>query len=258
MQLWRRGGFGIGYRWYNLETRTTSPLQHAATFEADVAPGQERIVPVVCETPPAEGEYLLIWFVFHRDPAMTEIADSFSPAVLCIVRATEGAPPPLSEEARRFKTGIDRERRQVAAKARPSRRELWRAALRMALDRPLAGVGPDNFRLLKWRYMDVPAGDDTILANNLYLETAAGAGFPGLAALLLLLVETGRLLARLVAQASSPADRAFASFAVAFFAAVVLHGLVDYLLKFTPIFLLFWIFLGMLCAYRPPTAEANG
>jgi O-antigen ligase len=115
-------------------------------------------------------------------------------------------------------------------------------------ERPWFGSGPDSFRLLKWKYMDIPAGDDTILANSLYLEFLAGSGIIGLLSLLWLLFEMGRTLWTKVRQTISPADRVIAFYGVTYFLAFLLHGSVDYFLKFTPTFLLFWISLGVACA----------
>jgi O-antigen ligase len=145
-------------------------------------------------------------------------------------------------------TAIRAERNELPLDLVPSRWDLWRAALRMFHARPLLGIGPDNFRLLKWKYMDIPKGDDTILANSLYLEFLACSGLVGFLSLGWLLLELGLAVARRSAAALSPAEQQLAWFGVAFLASFLAHGTVDYFLKFTPTFLLFWIVMGVAAA----------
>jgi len=118
----------------------------------------------------------------------------------------------------------------------------------MFSESPLLGSGPDNFRLLKSKYMEFPIWDETILANSLYLETLSGSGILGIASFLWLLWEFWCLLRAKAALAGGPSEQGSAYFGVAYLSAFMLHGLVDYFLKFTPTFLLFWLLLGMLCA----------
>jgi O-antigen ligase len=200
---------------------------------------------------PSPGEYLLIWFLFDGNESAAEVKDSYSPGILCTVgNPGEDPTPAISGKARRYLAAIREERRNLDVTARPRRPELWLAAIRMGLSKPLLGIGPDNFRLRKWEFMEVPKGDDTILANSLYLETLAGSGLSGLACLLWLLWEFSRRIAVKALTATSPSERVGAYFGTAYLAGLLSHGIVDYFLKFTPIFLMFWLLLGMLCADR--------
>lgn len=90
---------------------------------------------------------------------------------------------------------------------------LWRAALAMAADRPITGVGVGTFRLnyrdrykgpLTWEYAAVHA-------HNLYLHILAELGLPGLVALLWLAVAALRGALRGVRAASLPLPRAVAA-----------------------------------------------
>ena len=247
-RVWRRDGFGVGYRWSSIAKRERSLVREAAMFREDVPPGQERRLEVRLQTPAEAGEYMLIWFVVHRDPDLEELPWSFAPAILCSIRPAGSLPQPWSARARDYMTAIRTERNELPLDLVPSRWDLWRAALRMFCARPLLGIGPDNFRLLKWKYMDIPKGDDTILANSLYFEFLACSGLVGFLSLAWLLLELGRAVARRSAAALSPAEQQLAWFGVAFLAGFLVHGTVDYFLKFTPTFLLFWITMGMLAA----------
>jgi hypothetical protein len=246
---WRGGGYGIGYRWYSLASNRTLPLVVGDALKADVSPGEEMRIPISLVTPSVAGEYLLIYFVVRNNPEARELKSSFSPGVLCVLDWTvSDSARGMSNLARGYLTSIRDERRHLDRAADPGRLALWRAALRMSARSPLLGRGPDNFRLLKVNYMDFPTWDEKILANNLYLEMLSGSGILGLAAFLWLLWEFGHGLAARVVRAKSASDSSAVYFGVAYFVAFLLHGVVDYFLKFTPTFLLFWLLLGMLCA----------
>jgi len=124
-------------------------------------------------------------------------------------------------------------------------------------EHPWLGIGPDNFRLLKWKYMEIPRGDETILANSLYLEFLAGSGVFGLAGFLWVLWEIWRSMIRRFRSASGAAEAAAAGFGLVFLVGFVIHGVVDYFLKFTPTYLLFWVLVGSLCARAARQGEAD-
>jgi O-antigen ligase len=214
---------------------------------------------VTLRTPDEAGQYLLIWFVFVREDGIRELEDSFSPGIMCFIGPTTQPPPtPAGTSALQYTGAIQEERRLLNAALVPGRWELWSAALKMLRQRPLLGMGPDNFRILKWRYMDLPKGDETILANSLYLELLAGSGILGLVSFLWLSWE----LARRMMASAAVADRStrgIAFFGMTYLAAFLLHGMVDYFLKFTPTFLLFWLVLGTLSrrAQQGGTLEAG-
>jgi O-antigen ligase len=255
---WRRGAYGIAYRWHSLSTNQNSPLLIGTEFLDDVAPAQKVQASVSLSTPPQEGEYLLTWFVFHRNDDIRELKDSYSPGILCIVDAAspdEGKAP--SVKARRYLDAIREERRNLNMTIVPGRLELWSAAFRMFWKRPFLGMGPDSFRILKWRYMDTPKGDETILANSLYLELLSGSGLLGLASFLWLAWEFGRSVTARFSSKRSPSERITGCLGIAYLAGLLSHGLVDYFLKFTPTFLLFWLMLGMLCARQREAAQRD-
>jgi O-antigen ligase len=126
-----------------------------------------------------------------------------------------------------------------------SRTELWRAALQMFAQRPLLGIGPDNFRHLYGAYLGRPAWDERVHANNLYLELLADLGVLGTAALGLVIAPA---IGRLVRGVRSPSGllqgfwlAGFGASLLAFF----VHSTLDYFLAFTPVYLLFWLIVGL-------------
>jgi hypothetical protein len=248
---WPAGKYGVGYKWHSLGTGKTEPLVAGATFTNTIAPGQRVEIPVSLSTPSAEGEYFLIWFVVRREGETRELKDSYSPGILCLIdSAGSDSPRVISDRASRYVAAIRDERRRLGLTVIPGRWDLWRAAWRMALQSPLLGKGPDSFRVMKPKYMDFPTWDETILANNLYLEILSGCGILGLGCFLWLLWEFASSLISKAGDAHSPWERSSAYFGAMYLSTFMLHGVVDYFLKFTPTFLLFWLLLGMLCAER--------
>ncbi len=258
---WRRGDYGVGYRWHRLGASGKSPLLAGADFGADVPPTQRARISVQLATPRETGEYLLIWFVYYRsDDGIEEIKDSFSPGILHVIgpARSPAIPQVLSEQARGYIGLIDEERRDLNGQFVPGRWELWSAALKMFRSRPWLGMGPDNFRILKWEYMEVPKGDETILANSLYLELLSGSGLLGMVSFLWLVWESAKVVVPSVSPTAPRRGWVAGYFGVAYLAGLVSHGAVDYFLKFTPTFLLFWLMLGLLCAKTRGAAEGCG
>ncbi len=256
---WRCGEYGIGYRWHRVDGNQGSAPQVGAEFSRDLPPASTAEVPVALNTPADPGEYLLIWFVFRNAGTLEELKESYSPAILCVIDPAPsgaGAPAP-SETARRYLGAINEERRSLNGTLVPGRWELWSAALRMFRERPLLGIGPDNFRLLKWKHMEVPKGDETILANSIYLELLSGTGILGLASFLWLLWAAGRCALAEIRSGGPSSGFVSGYFGIAYLAGLMSHGFVDYFLKFTPTFLVFWLVLGLLCARTGAAKEGH-
>jgi O-antigen ligase len=133
----------------------------------------------------------------------------------------------------------------------PSRIELWRAALRLWWQHPLLGIGPDNFRHVYGRALDLDPYDDRIHANSLYFETLADLGVLGVTALAALIVALSRTAMNGWRRARSE-ERLFVLGLSGALGAFFLHGAVDYFLPFTPTNGLFWLLAGTLVGVSPP------
>jgi O-antigen ligase len=138
----------------------------------------------------------------------------------------------------------------------PTRPQLWAAALRLGLQHPVWGVGPDNFRHLYPRGLRPvradPATpfDQRLHANSLYFETLADLGLAGLGALGLLIAAVAGAARRCFRAPRTPGasdDPLFAACAVAV-GGFFVHGLLDWFLEFTPTYGLYAILLGLLAA----------
>ena len=121
-------------------------------------------------------------------------------------------------------------------------------------DRPWTGVGPDNFRRLYGPYAGREFWDNRVTANNLYLETAATTGLPGLLALCAALAATAAVLVREL----GGGGRAEAAVLLALLTAFVVHGAVDYVLGFTGPYLLLAFIVGSACALRAESRPPRG
>jgi putative inorganic carbon (HCO3(-)) transporter len=87
------------------------------------------------------------------------------------------------------------------------RHSLWRAALDMAADRPLVGVGPGRFAALSDELLrGDPLGIEAPVTHNAYLQVLAELGVVGAAAFGGLLVSTWCLLRRAGRQALAAGD----------------------------------------------------
>ncbi len=128
--------------------------------------------------------------------------------------------------------------------ARPT---LWRGALRMLLDRPLLGVGPDNFRLLYGNYLDLKEWRCNLHANNMYLEFFATMG---LVVVGLFLWFIWRVISILGAQWRKMGEAELSLFLgiSAATAAFLIHGLFDHFLAFTPTYVMIWVILGLVAS----------
>ncbi len=139
------------------------------------------------------------------------------------------------------------------------RSSLWRVAVVLWRERPLLGIGPDNFRrryeaLLAPPTTGVPYTDTRIHANSLYFETLADLGLAGLTAIAAIAIALLRSLRRHW-EAGCVAGLGSAVAALTFF----VHGLLDYFFEFTPPVVLFWVTLGLTTAFERelPTVPAR-
>jgi O-antigen ligase len=172
------------------------------------------------------------WFSWNGTPAARTYLNVVSPLAGTVEQTMARTPQPVD-----------------IAPPPPGRLTLWRIALRMARNRPLLGIGPDNFR---WRYGDyagVLHWDTGIHANSVYLEWLADTGVLGLGAFLWLawrlLRESANGLQR---WHSSARSSSWWMWRLALLASVVvwfLHGTLDYFYEPLPTNLAFWLIAAL-------------
>lgn len=233
----------LAHYWGDLKSASTYELPAQETpLPYDILPGQSATlrVPVTAALP--EGEYRLVWGLLHKGVDWFRYRGVTEGETVVQVRP---APQSIAGPAL-----ISQEVAGDAWLPTVPRLSLWQAAIAMFRERPLLGHGPGTFRLIHGRYLSLPAWDTRVNANSLYLELLAGVGLLGLvtfASLIAVVIFTP--ITPLRKPLSGPAAP-WISGVVAALLALLLHGLVDYFLDFTSMYLLFWTLLGILVAMR--------
>jgi O-Antigen ligase len=252
---WRRAGerpVRLGYHWERL--RGSSSFEDyeglRTDLPRDVPPGEKILVLAMVQGPRHEGAYRLRWDLLQEGVAwFSDLGNRTQDVTVEVVPPTDG----MRSVADRIMP--------LPTVAPPPRSACWRAAVILWRERPLLGIGPDNFRR---RYQAVlspaPSGqtytDTRIHANSLYFETLADLGLAGVGALGAIVVALLGSL-RDHAAAGRLAELGCGVAAGAFF----VHGALDYFFEFTPLFGLFWILLGLTAPApsrsRPDTAPGR-
>lgn len=239
--------FAVSYHWVRPDTGAVVQFNGWRTrFPAPVAPGETVTVAANIKAPDTPGNYVLVWDIVHENRAWL---------------STEGIAPGRSavtvRGARMGRAGgVDETPlpELPSSKVRPGRLRLWEAALRISAASPLLGVGPDNFRKTYGAYVADGEWDTRVHANNMYLEALAGAGMAGFAALLWLVLASGRALWHRW-RVSPPRHAAAAASLGATWVAIAGHGLVDSFLSFTPTYVTFALAAGL--AFSPGLRDAD-
>jgi hypothetical protein len=207
-----------------------------AALPADVLPGQTIDVIAKVVSPPVPGAYLIQWDMVEEGVLWFSSRGS-APAS---TRLTVAGQPVAN--ASPLKLGPANYTTDISSVERPA---LWGAALRIFRDKPLLGVGPDDFRWIYGRYLDLDHWDTAIHANSIYLETLADTGLIGLLAFLLLNWRWLRLSWQNLRRQN---NHKFWIWQLALIAALIawfVHGFLDYFYEFTGTYVLFWLIAGL-------------
>jgi hypothetical protein len=210
-----------------------------------VAPGTTIVVDAQVEAPFQPGTYRLMWDVEHRH----RLWFSTEPEAAVFTTRVVVSGPPVGSTPNPPPTALP------VSVVRPGRLVLWRAAGSLFAERPLLGIGPDNYRLRYGEAAHLSNFDRRVHANNMYFEILVGAGVVGGAAFAWLCWAIARQLAAAVrVSRGTTQEPAIAALAAATLA-IGLHGLVDSFLSFTATYVLFAIILGLTSATLPPHAH---
>jgi O-antigen ligase len=198
---------------------------------APLEPGESLDVDATVRAPTEPGSYVLIWDMVHEHTTwFSDKVGLGSPVTVVVGDAVPASVAP--EDIRRVLTETS---------WRPGRWELWSIAMQLFASHPLLGVGPDNFRWLYGPASGHSAWDTRIFSNSLYLELLATVGAAGFAAFAFLAVRALDGLRRRVL--SGPFSLEAATLAASL-TGFLFHGLFDYLLAFTSIYLAVFLLLG--------------
>lgn len=229
--------FHLSYRWFRLEEDAVVralPLEGERTrLDGPLNPGETLDVAATVRAPPVPGRYVLIWDMVHEHTTwFSDKVGLGAPVNVVVGGAKTAAAAAVPEDIRRA----------IAERSwRPGRMELWTIALGLFRAHPLLGVGPDNFRWLYGPVSGHAVWDARVFSNSLYLELLATVGLFGLLAFAVLV--TRALYGLRLRALEGPRSLEAAALAASLVGFLV-HGVFDYLLAFTPIYLTVFILLG--------------
>ena len=252
---WRAHGPGSVQLAYRIAERPLEASFRTAVFTAfphDLPPGASVTVPAYVDSQLVPSGATLLWGLVQDRWSWFELPESAR--VTTRAAGTVANPAPIVDPAPG--TAVD----GPAGPPPLSRRVLWSVAAQMIAERPLTGVGLDNFRIGYGPSLGLSDWDRRMNANQQYLELAAGMGIPGAAALVLLLALGLVGASRAVRSGRSGWPTVAAVVLLVSFAA---HGMVDaYLFSSTAMFAVFalaavgWVAAGDGARGSPPgTAE---
>lgn len=244
-RTWEAGGphpFALSY---HLEDATGNSVNYDGPRTAlplDVAPGASIELQAQVVAPPSDGNYVIVWDGVQE--AVTWFSWVGTPVARTSLRVS-GPPPGVDSGSDALVTRPP----ATLQPPPPGRLAQWRIALRMARNRPLLGVGPDNFRWVYGYFAELKTWDTGSHANSLYFEWLADTGVVGLALYLWLswqLLRAGfRHLA--IADPTSPLWIVRVGLAASL-VAWYLHGALDYFYEPLPTTLAFWLVAGLVLA----------
>jgi O-antigen ligase len=225
--------FALSYHLDQLDGTSLSYDGLRTPLPADLPPGgvvdlQARLI-----APPTPGTYLVewdgvqesvTWFSWTGTPAgRTYLTVEGPPAAGDTLLSSFTAPP------------------SSLVAPPPGRLMQWRMAVRMAGNRPLLGVGPDNFRWVYGDFAGLATWDTGGHANSLYFEWLADTGFIGLGLFLWLSWAVMRAAFVSLGVGASAWRVAVLGSLAAWF----LHGFVDYFYEPLPTNVAFWLVAGL-------------
>jgi hypothetical protein len=244
-----RHPFRLSYHWLDFQTERLLVVDGLRTeLPSRIHAGESVTVTAQVQAPAVPGNYLLAWDMVQEGRMW--FAAAGAPSAHTGVRVLGPVDP-------------DRPRIQPSPSPLPERpptverTRLWAQALRMAVENPWLGVGPDNFRMLH----DAGEGFDewsrTVHTNNAHLEFLVGAGIPG--GVLFLWLTLG-LVGKTWTRSSRVVSAELPYFAgvAGAVAAILAHGLVDYFFPFTPTYVMIWSVFALVCSEWQPEFPAVG
>ena len=229
----------LSYHWLRRDADETVIFEGVRTdLQREVAPGEVARLPARVLAPPEPGEYRLVWDMLkeHRFWFSRHGVEMATTHVTVEEPAGGSAAFELEDQL-----PLPKPRFSI------SRWELWQVAVGMIREHPFLGVGPDNFRMIYGSVMGVADADRSYHSHSLYLEFFVSIGIAGGLVFLWLLVRLLSPLSRLWNRTEN-LNLAFWVGASAAAAAILVHGLVDYFLEFTPVIVMTWTTFGLIVA----------
>jgi hypothetical protein len=165
-----RHRFGVGYHVKRADGTPVVSRDAPAPLPMDLAPGVSVVIQMPLSVPLQPGEYLVEWDGVQEavtcfgwrgtTPSQTRLTVSGPPAIETAELVHLAGPTPAD----------------VFLLPPPARLKLWQTALEMVLQRPLLGVGPDNFSWVYGHYAGLVQWDGYLHTHSLYLEWLTDTG----------------------------------------------------------------------------------
>jgi hypothetical protein len=252
VRTWQASGenaFRLGFHLAHPDTAVVQFEGGRVDLSQDVPAGADVQVRAPVTAPRANGEYVVEWDMVQEGVTwFSWTGTAPGRTQLTVV----GAAPETALEPDRWQSTAEAPRSASYAPAEQGRMWLWQVAAGMFADRPLFGVGPDNFRWLHGVYAGVERADNRVHANNLYIEWLVDTGIVGFTAFLWL--TWGLARAVYPALAGSRAGNRTPVWQLAVTASLVAwfaHGAVDFFYGFTPTYVAFALLSGLALSGAP-------
>ena len=229
----------LGGHWYLPEDDQSLAFQPRWRLPEPVSPGEAVTMRVGLRAPLNSGVYRFHWDMVQEHVTWFSYKNGVRASTLIRVEHSTAPAPP--QDATQLALS-----RVVEAPADlapiPGRRTLWRIAAEELLQRPLFGIGMDNFRLIYGRDLDFQQWNISIHTNSWYVEFLVSLGFLGALPFFAWMMLVGLEMVRALRHPQVTVWRAALAFSLlAFF----LHGAVDYFLSANSTGLLFWLLSGL-------------
>ena len=234
---WHAAGVGsprLSYQLYDEQGRLVTYDGRRTELPVDLAGGSTLTIDAKVDAPAVAGTYLVEWdLVLEGSGWFRVLSGSEAPPATSTVDfrvASPAAPPGTAGPP------AGQQVQDIARSRALTRSDLWRIAVGYLAERPLVGIGPDNFRIGYGGRIGLTAWDQNFNATNLYLEVLTGVGLGlGLAFFAWLAVVGARHL-----RSAATLGRSGSIIAVIVLASLLAHGLFDSFLTFsTAMYLLF-------------------
>ncbi len=228
--------FTLSYHWLTADGKETIVFEGLRTqLPYEIQPGDTVRLQARLRAPSKSGTYRLAWDMVQERTTWFSAKGSLASAIP--VQVLPGMATTSQPEGEPFAF--------EPVELPPNRLTLWRVAAKMFLDRPVLGVGPDNFRQLYGQYTGEQIWNRAIHANNLYFEILADLGIVGGGVFFWLMISLGRALHAAFHQARRDPFEPWVLGLIGSLTAFLVHGLLDYFLEFTSIYLVFWMILAL-------------
>jgi hypothetical protein len=234
-----------GGHWYSPDTDSSLAYRPRWVLPQTVHPGETLTMQVALLAPLRAGQYEFRWDIVQEDVTWFSYKTGVRTSTSVTVLPSSSTPTPRLPETEQALNRVVQPPPDLAPI--PDRRTLWRIALEESTERPLLGIGTDNFRLIHGRSLGYEQWNETIHTNNWYVEMLVSFGLLGTLPFLGWMVLLGQDAIMTVRRRRRDVWHvALAAGLMTFY----VHGVFDYFLSSNGTGLLFWLLCGLWVAIR--------